>query len=83
MWEHVQLQGPLATIAQAFRDGSVICVTNGSYNPSLSLQRSGTGWLIYCLRSFHTLVTGFFFEDHPLAGGSYQGELLRHVALHF
>jgi hypothetical protein len=83
MWDHVQLQGPLATIAQAFRQGTAVCVTDVSYNPSLSPRTNGAGWLIYCSRSHRTLVTGSFFEDHPLAAGSYRGELLGLVALHF
>ena len=83
MWEHVQLQGPLATIAQAFRQDTAVCAKDGSYNPSLSPRTSRAGRLIYCSHLHCTLVTGSFFEDHPLAAGSYRGELLGLVALHF
>ena len=71
MWEHVWLQAPLTTIIQAFRKGSAICVTDGPYNPSLSTRTSGAGWLIFCLRSHRTLVTGSFFEDHQQAAGGW------------
>ena len=77
------LQGPLDTIAQAFWQGTAVGVTDGSYNLSLSPWTSGVKWLIYCSHSHRTLVTGSFFEDHPLAAGSYRRELLGLVALHF
>jgi hypothetical protein len=81
MWEHIRLFGPMAEIAQALRDGTAICVTDGSFNPNTNKRISGAGWLIYCSNTDKILVEGSFAEDHPRAG-SYRGELLGLLAIH-
>jgi hypothetical protein len=81
MWEHIRLFGPMALLAQAFRNGTAVCVTDGSFNPKLNKRTSGAGWLIYCTAEERILVEGSFAEDHEKAG-SYRGELLGLLALH-
>jgi hypothetical protein len=81
MWEHVQLHGNLSLIRDAFDSGTAVCVTDGSYQPSLNNRISGAGWLIYCKRSKQVLVEGSFVEEHPKAN-SYRGEILGLLAIH-
>lgn len=75
MWEHLQLYAPLACIAQAFHDGTAVCVTDGSYQRHVNPTLSGAGWLLYCAATDQILVTDSFVEDHVKAG-SYSGEVL-------
>jgi hypothetical protein len=81
MWEHVQLHGDLSLIREAFANGTAVCVTDGSYQPSLNDSISSAGWLIYCKRRQQVLVEDSFVETHTKAN-SYRGEILGLLAIH-
>ena len=56
------------------RNGTLLCVTDGSYHKKLAPTVSGAGWLI-CCTSAHKMLRGNFYEISPSAS-SYRGELL-------
>jgi hypothetical protein len=81
MWEHVQLHGNISLIREAFANGTAVCVTDGSYQPSLNDSIRGAGWLIYCKQRQQVLVEGSFVETHTKSN-SYRGEILGLLAIH-
>jgi hypothetical protein len=61
-------------------NGTLIGVTDRSYDKIKDQMVSGAGWLLTC-RASHRTLQGSFYEISPKAG-SYRGELLGLVAIH-
>ena len=82
MWEQIEHDNTDMTwLATALANGTVMAVTDGSYNKSAAPQISGAGWIIYCFRTGKQIRTGSFYEISPFAS-SYHGKLLGLLALH-
>jgi hypothetical protein len=81
MWDGVEdPQQDLQWLVDGLKNGTLLCVTDGSYHKKLAPTVSGAGWLI-CCTSAHKMLRGNFYEISPSAS-SYRGELLGLVALH-
>jgi hypothetical protein len=60
--------------------GTMVGVTDGSYNRLKAGTVSRAGWVLACT-ALHQILWGSFYEISPKAG-SYRGELLGLVAIH-
>jgi hypothetical protein len=60
--------------------GTIVCVTDGSYNRKVVPNISGAGFVLYCTKA-KCMLRGNFYEEST-AASSYQGELLGLVAIH-
>jgi hypothetical protein len=81
MWEHVTHEEINMTwICEAMMNGSLLAVTDGSYDRDRAKDVSGSGWILLCTVSRHTLQ-GSFYKFLPKAG-SYRRELLGLMANH-
>ena len=80
MWERLEYEEDLGWLSEALTAGSLVCVTDGSYDRARARDISGAGWIIYCVRSRKS-VRGAFAERSNSAS-SYRGELLGMLAIH-
>ena len=81
MWEHVIGEDEdMVWLVEAFKNGTAIMVTDGSFDRKRAKNVSGAGWVITCTRS-RKFLKGSFFEVSKSAS-AYRGELLGLVALH-
>ncbi len=81
MWEEVINEGcDLNWVVDSLRNGTAICVTDGSYNEALNPYACGAGWVIYCTKT-KLRLRGSFFELSADAD-SYRAEALGLLALH-
>ena len=81
MWTNIVNEGrDLRWVEAAMRNGTVIWVTDGSYNRKAAPHVSGAGWMLHCTASGRRLF-GSFYERSPNAG-SYRAELLGLLAIH-
>ena len=80
MWEKLDYEEDLGWLSEALIAGSLVCVTDGSYDRARARDISGAGWIIYCVRSRKS-VRGAFAERSNSAS-SYRGELLGMLAIH-
>ena len=81
MWQYVE--GDAAEMDwfnTALTEGSIVMVTDGSYNKALAHNISGAGWMVTCTKQ-QKMIGGWFYEQSSKAG-SYCGELLGSVAIH-
>ena len=81
MWDGVVDETQdLRWLIDGITNGTVIGVTDGSYDRKRLPLVSGAGWLLCCTSS-KKMLKGNFFE-HSSSASSYRGELLGLVALH-
>ena len=81
MWEHVKDEdSDMSRARDAMVNGTLIAVTDGSFDRERPKDVSGLGWILLCTASQQTL-RGSFYEISPKAG-SFRGELLGLVAIH-
>ncbi len=81
MWRNVHNEGRnLKWVVKVMQEGTVIWVTDGSYNWEVTPKVSGAGWVMYCTQRQRKLF-GSFFEFNAKAG-SYRGKLLVLLAIH-
>ena len=80
MWHNVNMPDDLELMVEGIRNGSLIDVTNGSYDREIGKHICGTGWVIYH-RTAKKYLKGSFVESSNLAS-NYQGELLGMLAVH-
>ncbi len=81
MWEYIkEKECDTEWLKDALINGSLIGVTDGSYDRHKAKFCSGLGWILICVASKRTL-RGSFYEVSAVAG-AYCGELLGLVALH-
>ena len=85
MWEDVEPgnDSPLdmSWISDGLTLGSLIWVSDGSYNMKRASDLNGVGWIIFC-KSTGFCITGSFWE-RLISATLYRAELLRLCALHF
>ncbi len=85
MWEGVEpgngSPSDMSWIADGLTLGSLIWVTDGSYDRKRASDLSGVGWIIFC-KSMGFCITGSFWE-RSISTTSYRAELLGLCALHF
>jgi hypothetical protein len=84
MWEGVDdnqaTKHDLTWLVEGMIAGSVIWVTDGSYDRLKASDVSGAGWIIFCTSTGKRL-TGWFWEVSNTAS-SYRAEMLGLCALH-
>lgn len=84
MWEHLCVEEPAAKdltwVIEGMQRGSLVWVTDGSYDPKRAPNVSGAGWLVYCTTT-RLMLRGSFYEVSSSAN-SYRGELLGLCAIH-
>ncbi len=81
MWEYIkEKECDMEWLKDALINGSLIGVTDGSYDRPKAKSRSSLGWILICTASKRTL-RGSFYEISVVAG-AYRGKLLGLVALH-
>ncbi len=81
MWEYIKEGGvDMLWLRDALINGTLIGVTDGSFNRHKAKSCSGSGWILVCTASKRTL-RGSFYEISA-AAGLYCGKLLGLVALH-
>ena len=85
MWEDVEpgndSPSDMSWIADGLTLGSLIWVTDGSYNRKRVSDLSGVGWRIFC-KSMGFRITGSYWE-RSISATLYRAELLGLCALHF
>ncbi len=81
MWEDIK-EGEVNVewIGDALTNGTVLGITDGTYDREKAPTVSGSGWIVVCM-ACHRILSGSFFEISTKVG-SYRGELLGLVALH-
>ena len=80
MWEGATIEEDPLWVAQAMTAGTLICVTDGSYDRRKAHDLSGAGWTLYCTATKKQL-SGSLVERSEYAS-SYRGELLGMLAIH-
>ena len=85
MWKGVEpgncSPSDMSWIADGLTLGSLIWVTDGSYDRKRASDLSGVGWIIFC-KSTGFRITGSFWEK-SISATSYRAELLGLFALNF
>ena len=80
MWEGATIDEDPLWVAQAMTAGTLICVTDGSYDRRKAYDLSGAGWTLYCTAT-KKQMSGSLVERSEYAS-SYRGELLGMLAIH-
>ena len=84
MWDGIEdgqiTKHNLLWLIQGMKSGSLIWVTDGSYDRKRAPVISGVGWIIFCTYTGKRLV-GSFWEKSS-AASSYRAELLGLCSLH-
>jgi hypothetical protein len=81
MWEYVKEgEMDILWLKDALTTGTLVGVTDGSYNRHKAKSCSGAGWVLAC-RSSKKTMRGSFYKV-SLAAGSYLRVLLGLVAIH-
>ena len=80
-WEDTQTPYGTEWMAEAMKNGILTSITDGSYMEHLHHNISRAGWIIQD-RATGKQVQGFLAE-WSTAAGSYRGELLGRLAVHF
>ncbi|EJK54586.1 hypothetical protein THAOC_25770, partial [Thalassiosira oceanica] len=79
MWNDLRMDSDPAWVADSLRKGTIVCVTDGSYNRTIDPGVCSAGWIIMC-RETKKRVIGTVLERSE-AAGSYRGELLGMLAI--
>jgi len=79
MWKDLRMDDAPAWVADSLRKGTIVCVTDGSYNRKIDPGVCSAGWIIMC-RETKRRVVGTVLERSE-AAGSYRGELLGMLAI--
>jgi hypothetical protein len=81
MWEYIkEKECDTYWLKGALINGSLIGVTDGSYDRHKAKSCSGSGWILACTASKKTLRSSCY--EVSAAAGAYRGELLGLVSLH-
>ena len=74
MWKKLDFKEDLRWVSEALESGTLVCVTDGSFNRKRAHNICGAGWVIHCTRTGKQ-IKGAFVE-HSTSASSYRGELL-------
>ena len=80
LWDGLVLPDDPAWIADSLREGTLLCVTDGSYDGKRAKNLCSAGWILFCTES-HRFLSGSLVEWSSSAS-SYRGELLGMLAIH-
>ena len=80
MWKDHHVPEDNDWIVAGMERGTLICVTDGSYDRKKAPTICGAGWIIMC-SSTKKYVKGSFAE-HSQSASSYRGKLLGMLAIH-
>ena len=79
MWEGLSLNEKPEWVAECLRNGTLVCVTDGSYMKKSAPDLCSAGWILACRRT-RRYIRGTLVERSPWAN-SYRGELLGMLAI--
>ena len=79
MWEGLRLNEKPEWVAECLRNGTLVCVTDGSYIKKSAPDLCSAGWVLACKRT-RRYIRGTLVERSPWAN-SYRGELLGMLAI--
>jgi hypothetical protein len=80
MWERITVHGSLESVVEAYRNGTAIWCTDGSFDRVVMPDVSSAGWTIFDPAT-HSHIRGNFYEVSDSAS-AYRSELLGLTALH-
>ena len=80
MWNNLYVPVNINWIVTGIEQGTLICVTDGSYDRKKAPKICGAGWIIFCSTAMK-YIKGSFAEHSPSAS-SYRGEVLGMLAIH-
>ena len=79
MWRDLRIREDPIWVSESLAKGTLVCVTDGSYNKVTDPEICSAGWIIQCRETGKSIV-GTVLERSPSAG-SYRGELLGMLAI--
>ena len=79
LWRDLRILEDPAWVAESLANGTLVCVTDGSYNKNIDPEICSAGWIIQC-RETGKRIIGTVIERSASAG-SYRGELLGMLAI--
>ena len=79
MWRDLRISEDPSWVAESLTKGTLVCVTDGSYNKNIDPEICSAGWIIQCRESGKRII-GTVLERSASAG-SYRGELLGMLAI--
>ena len=80
MWDGIQDEHQdISWLVEGLRNGTLICVTDGSYDRNIAPDISGAGFLLCCTKARRQLRANFY--ERSQSASSYRGELLGLTAL--
>jgi hypothetical protein len=82
MWESIEVVGSLQSIVEAYKNGTSLWCTDGSYDRVVMPEVSSSGWTVFDPKTTSHIKGCFFEVSGEAAAGSYRGELLGLTALH-
>jgi hypothetical protein len=81
MWDGIQdEQQDISWLVEGLKSGTLICVTDGSYDRNFAPDISGAGFVLCCTKARKQLRANFY--ERSKSASSYRGELLGLTALH-
>ena len=78
-WDGLILSEDPSWVAKCLKNGTLVCVTDGSYNKQVAPDVCSAGWVMACLQTKRQ-ISGTLIERSEYAG-SYRGELLGMLAI--
>lgn len=82
MWEGIGVVGSLEAVVSAYKNGTALWCTDGSYDRVVMPDVSSAGWTVFDPKTTSHIKGSFFEVSGEAAAGSYRGELLGLTALH-
>ena len=79
MWKDLRMEADPSWVAESLKNGTLVCVTDGSFNRSVDPDICSAGWIIQC-RETEKRIVGTVLERSESAG-SYRGELVGMLAI--
>ena len=80
LWDGLVIPDDPAWIADSMRDGTLLCVTDGSHDGKRARRLCSAGWVLFCTET-RRFLSGSLVEWSSSAS-SYRGELLGMLAIH-
>jgi hypothetical protein len=80
LWEHMSIKGGTSWVAQAITDGSLVAVTDESFNKQIYLHLCSAAFILECLQGRGRIIGSF--KEASKAANAYRGELLGLMAIH-
>ena len=79
MWRDLRLGDDPSWVADSLDKGTLVCVTDGSYNKNMDPEICSAGWIIQCRETGKRIIGTV--TERSASAGSYRGELLGMLAI--